>query len=388
MATKKFILQGFTLNTHLDAVKRLFDVPDIERVILSVAFINERGVDLIAPQLEAVADKVTVYAGIRNDITSLQSLDRLLKLGVTLYTVDTGARHLLFHPKLYFSRGAGQSRLIIGSANLTVSGLNNNIEAGVAIDLDLGVSDDKDFADTVEGQLSDLPGSYPLNVLKATSSDQLRGYKDGGLLRDEDVAVPPHPTGIAQPSGSDTVPRIQLKVSKLPSKRPTGNMTVSAPKKPMATKAGVSNPIAPEFDVVWESKGLTERDLNIPKGVNTHVTGSINLDKGLLDAPVDHRHYFRDKVFGGLNWSVKSSTVDEAYATFQLVIKGVSYGEFELRVAHSTSTTSTSYLQNNAMTRLSWGAGREHVARADLIGRTLILHREATRPNYFLIEID
>ena len=39
MAKKEFILQGFTAKTHREAIVRLFDVPNIERVIVSVAFV-------------------------------------------------------------------------------------------------------------------------------------------------------------------------------------------------------------------------------------------------------------------------------------------------------------------------------------------------------------
>jgi hypothetical protein len=51
-----------------------------------------------------------------------------------------------------------------------------------------------------------------------------------------------------------------------------------------------------ELELVWESKPLTRRDLTIPEAKNTHATGSINLDKGLLPEEVDHRHYFRSEV--------------------------------------------------------------------------------------------
>src|ERR1700730_9098978 len=101
MGKRKFILQGFTPRTHIQAVRRLFEVADMERVILSVAFANEGGVELVAEQIEPVGDKVTAFVGIRNAITSRQGLIRLLELGVNLFVVDTGSPNILFHPKLY-----------------------------------------------------------------------------------------------------------------------------------------------------------------------------------------------------------------------------------------------------------------------------------------------
>ena len=143
-----------------------------------------------------------------------------------------------------------------------------------------------------------------------------------------------------------------------------------------------------EYELVWESKPLTRRDLTIPDVEGTYATGSVNLDKGLLPKEVDHRHYFRDDVFPSLLWGTRSKTVDEAYAKFQLVLKGISYGEFDLAIRHTTSTKSRAYQQSNAMTRLSWGPMRDYVAQPDLIGRTLALFRDKVDPTRFVLEID
>ncbi len=137
MAKKNFILQGFTPKTHARAVRELFDVPDIKRVILSVAFVSESGVQQIEAALRAHAAYVTVFAGVRNDITSHQGLTLLHGIGVKLYTVDTGSRMVIFHPKLYLVRGKTRARFVVGSANLTLGGLNNNIEAGMLLDFNL-----------------------------------------------------------------------------------------------------------------------------------------------------------------------------------------------------------------------------------------------------------
>ena len=80
--------------------------------------------------------------------------------------------------------------------------------------------------------------------------------------------------------------------------------------------------------------------------------------------------------------------MDETHAKFRLVVKNIDYGEFNLRIAYTTSTTSTAYVQRNAMTRLSWGDVRQFIAKADLIGRTLKLYRDVADPTRFVLEID
>ena len=69
MIKRKFILQGLTSNTHVDAIKRIFEVPEIQQVILSVAFINEEGVILLENEIRLFSNKTKVFSGIRNDIT-------------------------------------------------------------------------------------------------------------------------------------------------------------------------------------------------------------------------------------------------------------------------------------------------------------------------------
>lgn len=396
MAKKEFIFQGFNPKTHQGAVQRLLDCPDIQHVIFSVAFINESGVALLAPEIKKHAGKVTVFAGIRNDITSRQGLEHLLKIGAKLYVVDTGARHILFHPKIYFARGSKESRLVIGSANFTAGGLNNNIEAGIAFDLDLAVVTDKALADSIDNEFSVLLKKYPEHIIEVTSEKQLQDFQDSGRLLDEAAVAPPRPVTPAIISKADGLPRIKLEVKaiirsvsrnllpKAPKKeKPVAEKTVDVPAK-IETASTISTP-----ELVWESKPLTERDLTIPSGENTHATGSINLDKGLLAEDIDHRHYFREEIFESLTWEpAKTVTVEEAYAKFQLVVKGINYGEFDLRIGHTKGTESAAYKQNNAMTRLSWGPVGKYIAKQDLIGRTLSLYRSAEDPTKFMIEID
>lgn len=402
MANKSFILQGFTARTHKAAIDDLFDVADVQRVIVSVAFVNLGGVELLGEKLQAHQGKTTAYIGIRNDITTIQGARRLLDLGVALYTVDTGTRRVIYHPKIYLVRGAQHAKLIVGSANLTPGGLNNNIEAGIVIECDLGNPTDRALAESIEASFDAAQTEHPDNITQITTTAQLDAQHAIGLLLDEMAASPPRPSSSGTSPSNDITPRIKLKIAPIFS-------SITAAKraaKKAATKAAAISVIkgkaapaqqeeeqAPtegvELELVWQSKELTRRDLNIPEeGRNTNPTGSINLDKGRLPEDVDHRHYFREEVFDSLDWSPSTSTVDEAFARFQLVVRGVDYGAFDLRIAHTTSTNTRSYEQRNAMTRLSWGLARDRVANPTLIGGRLSLYRDKANPKRFLLEID
>lgn len=404
MAKKEFILQGFTAKTHRAAIVGLFDVPDIERVIVSVAFVNKSGVELLEAQLKKHSAKTKAFIGIRNDVTSTQGAKHLLDLGVCLFLVDTGSRSVLFHPKLYLVKGAASARLVIGSANLTIGGLNNNIEAGFVIELDLNNADEKALVEGIEKEFDALAKDYPDHVIPVAKAADLDALQFAGRLIDEISTSLPKPASAATTPTGDTLPRIRLKVAPLrralaaakkAAAKPATPPPVAIEAAPAATKKAAAAAPVPQpalgvqYELVWESKELTRRDLNIPDGRNTNSTGSISLDKGLLSQEVDHRHYFRDEIFPDLAWRMSNTpTVEEAYARFQLVLKGISYGEFDLRVAHTKGKTSAAYLQHNAMTRLSWGPLRDYVGREDLLGRTLTLYRDRANPKRFVLEID
>lgn len=398
MAKREFILQGFTTRTHKDAIAQLFEVPKVQRVIVSVAFVTRSGVELLEEQLRKHAANTTAFIGIRNDITSTQGAKLLLDVGTSLHVVDTGSRAVLFHPKLYMVKGATAARVIIGSANLTIGGLNNNVEAGIAMELDLSVEDERTVVESIEREFDALATEYPQHVNVITAAAQVDDLQSRGLLVDEMATSPPKPNNSSSAPSDDTVPRIKLKVT--PLRRKLAAAKKAAAKQPAAppatkkkTKKGASVTPPPAtgvaYELVWESKPLTRRDLNIPDGDNTNSTGSISLDKGLLPADVDHRHYFREIIFSALSWKPgRTDTVEEAYTKFQLILKGVSYGVFDLRVAHTKGTDSAAYKQNNAMTRLSWGPTRDYVGSEDLLGRNLSLFRDKADPSSFVLEID
>jgi HKD family nuclease len=238
MATLEFILQGFTARTHLDALQRLFELPDIQRVLVSVAFVTQGGVERIEEQLIVHTSHTTVFAGIRNDTTTYQGLARLHSIVGQLHTVDTGSRTIMFHPKLYLVRGRERARLLVGSANLTLSGLNNNIEAGMLLDLDLASADYKELIDNIEMLFDSSVSEYPDHIVKVGCIADLDQLLAANRLVDEVKATRTQDTPdltVTSEQGDDEheidgdnegsgLPRIRLKVRTLQGslRRPKG----------------------------------------------------------------------------------------------------------------------------------------------------------------------
>ena len=155
MAKLDFLLQAVTDRFHADELRKLLSQQDWKRVLGSVAFVLKDGVESVAPQLKVLAKVSTFFVGIRNDITSMQAIKRLLELDVQVYAVDTGTRSIIFHPKLFLGEGKSDATVLIGSANMTFSGLHNNVEAGAILKLDLAVADEKRFVDDMVKTFTD-----------------------------------------------------------------------------------------------------------------------------------------------------------------------------------------------------------------------------------------
>jgi phosphatidylserine/phosphatidylglycerophosphate/cardiolipin synthase-like enzyme len=108
---------------------------DADEAYLCVAFAHERGVRLIAKELEELRERrrrvrmlvTTVFdrGGTTGDALAVA---RGLGVDVRIHNHAGGT----FHPKLYLGGAARESRAVIGSANLT-AGLACNVEVAVAL---------------------------------------------------------------------------------------------------------------------------------------------------------------------------------------------------------------------------------------------------------------
>jgi HKD family nuclease len=102
---------------------------DADEALLCVAFLNQKGVHLLEPQLTALGGRCRVV------VTSVFSepapaLAQLTRWGNEVRVLNPRAG--TFHPKLYLSAHGADVHAFIGSANLT-SGLLTNIELGVML---------------------------------------------------------------------------------------------------------------------------------------------------------------------------------------------------------------------------------------------------------------
>ena len=397
----KFILQGITSDNHLDEIVETISIPEISRIIISVAFLNQRGFALLSDIIKPNADKAIVLAGIRNGITSAQGLLSCIECGCKTYAVDTGSKSVIFHPKIYFGRNTKKAQLVLGSANLTVGGLNSNIEAGIKIEIDLSAPKDAAFVADLEAKITGIITEFPDHVFEVSSDEVVKTFLAAGRLIDERFTSVPSLGASSRNRDLDTVPKIKIKKKELilASIFPIQKKVASDPSEEMAIEQQYMVPV-PEFlnttltdkvELVWQSNPLTRRPLNIPTGTTTHSTGSMFFTKGQA-TDIDQRHYFREEIFGALDWQNDIASgkehLERSKGKFCIVIKGVSYGVFEMSLTHDSRTESVTYAQKNSVTQLHWGEVKRLVAHEDLLGCTMSLYRDRGQRGLFILEID
>jgi HKD family nuclease len=393
MAQITFILQAVTTANHAESIRKLLGLPMPTQIIVSVAYVKDSGLKALEEAIKPYSKITKFFVGIRNDVTSIQAIKRLLAMNVELYAVDTGSRKTIYHPKLYFAKNAEQANVIIGSANLTFGGLHNNIEASTIIQLDLSNAADNKFSEEVTNAFLEMLKKHPQHVFLIKDEEQADELFNSGRLADEDIVPAPYIASGVKKGERDNLPAMKL-TKVLPP-----HMKGALVKPVVAEKTIETEHVEPEPvesihktetvpKLVWESKELTRRSLCIPTGKNTNQTGSIGLGKGMFE--INPRTYFRNTVFVDLDWSVdvKRPNWERAWAKFELVIKGINYGDFDLKLSHLLDTASETYAQRNHVTQIHWEDAKKYVAKEDLLNRKLYLYRKDTHPPMFMIEID
>jgi hypothetical protein len=241
------------------------------------------------------------------------------------------------------------------------------------MELDLTIEDDAKFLADITDAFDSLIDNYPEHVFRIRDSNHADQLFDQGRLADEQVIPPPSTGSTIKTGPGDPLRPMKLNLKPKPKSKikprvhpsvelPGGGILIPGP------------PVTPAISkLIWVSTPLKRRDLNIPTAAGTNPTGSMGWTKGTFET-VDQRHYFREEVFEALQWNPDPRPnrrhLERASANFELIIKGVNYGNFNLRLSHSTDRTSVGYQQNNFMTQIHWGDAREHVAKSDLLGRT------------------
>jgi HKD family nuclease len=178
--------------------------------------------------------RLELVVGVDLQGTSVEALEGLLACGGpnAVFSVFHNPGGPTFHPKVYRFTRAKESRLYVGSGNLTQGGLYSNYEAGLVVNLDRSLAE----ADALFVQSEALfdqwqkPGVATVASLSASLIKELR---DAGLIVNETTLV----AATAKSGAGSAAGAVPLKSFKV---APTPAPPQVSPPAPLASIAGSS----------------------------------------------------------------------------------------------------------------------------------------------------
>ena len=391
----KYLGQGFEPESN-DSVgnylKRFIDDQTYSSIFIISAFASASAVKLLSQWIDASNRQKSNYSivvGIDQEGTSKSALEELVNLQVNSY-VFFQKESPIFHPKIYLFEGQTQKVIIIGSSNLTGNGLFCNVESSILFQFDSNDPQGNSLLNDIKTYFSSIFNYSDPNLYVLTNAliDQL--VLDGLVPTNNSWKQKYKKTTNAVQGSTPHLTIPKRKTAKMPSAL-KGKYRTDPGVADLVDEVGISQNEDylqdPNYLLVWTSKPLTERDLNIHRTKDTHLTGSMTLSKGLTTG-IDQRHYFYNNVFQNLKWTPKKSNAHILTTTcdFDFVIDGTNYGQYNLEITHNSDTTSASYQQKNSMTHLKWGTAKPLVSRRTLLGKTLYLLKNINSLS-FVIEI-
>ena len=282
----KFIGQG--LDPESDVTAGNFIIDSLESDNYNsfhafVAFVSTGGLKNIIDEMlafKAAGGEIKLYLGVNLNATSKEALEKLLEHEIESYVVYS-PNNIIYHPKIYAFKGDNTTRAIIGSSNLTESGLFQNIEASICVDFE---SDDENGSEF----LSDIYDHFNAIINHEHPSCQLLTQEVLEILLESNVVLPEEVGRAKSNKINKEFGQKETKVNtrllalfgKVKAKRPPKGFRKTVVKKELLAEA-VTN----EVKVVDETTELTAGSMWIETGLMTGGSRNI-LDlskKGKLD---------------------------------------------------------------------------------------------------------
>ena len=322
------------------------------------AFASETGIGILSEKLKKASGFATVnmIIGVNQKATSKEALEMIVSLPVNGYVFYFG-KSPIFHPKIYLFEGDKQSHLIIGSSNLTGSGLFSNVETSTYITLDSTSESDLQTIQDLKGYFKGLfefddPNLQPLNAeliaelvkdkVVPTEKERNKAY---GELNAEKRELGGVLSKLFPQRKTSSVPNVKQKTRK---------------RKAVGDQSTDSNSQAAQIQIkelLWEKKRLTQSDAQqVPTG--TAVTANVKLSQARFkykNELINHLIYFRDFVFHDLEWEQtqpNNTEHEEATCLFEVEILRENLGQHAFKISHDPKREAN---QGNTTTWLHWG---------------------------------
>ena len=144
----KFIGQGLSSQSDKpagDVINEILERSEFKEFSAFVAFASAGGIAQILPSLKRFMEregKVRLFVGVNLHATSKEALELLIAEKIPSYIVFSPNK-VIYHPKVYTFEGTAQYFIIVGSSNLTTSGLYQSVEASLCVENNYDINDDE-----------------------------------------------------------------------------------------------------------------------------------------------------------------------------------------------------------------------------------------------------
>ena len=325
-----------------------------EELRIMVAYAKEAPLKKLTSTIESwksEGKRIDAVFGIDQQGTSLEALRIASDLFDSVRIFHQAGFTHTFHPKLYFFQGEEEGSAYIGSNNLTTGGTETNFECGVQIDLHS--SEDADFIKRIEEVWRET-----CDYTRELNEELLSNLEDADLVVSEDKAnkeLGEKYDAVSRGESQASIPqfpRVDIQSARASPRKKKQNDDSPATRISAADQAEF-NQIEDAGLLEWRKRNLKSRDAQRP-GVNTNPSGVITLvqdyfkdDKGNR---IDKTTYFRNDVFGELNWWEEDGK-EITNAQFRVWVGGTYLDTYTLRISHKIEWESG---QDNYTTAIHW----------------------------------
>lgn len=305
----KFIGQGLDPESNITAGNFIIDSLKSENYSsfnAFIAFVSTGGLKNIIDEMLAFKEaggEIKLYLGVNLNATSKEALEKLLEHQIESYVVYS-PNNIIYHPKIYAFEGDETTRAIIGSSNLTESGLFQNIEASVCVDFE---SDDENGS----AFLADIYDHFNAIINQEHPSCQLLTQEVLEILIESNVVLPEAASRAKSNKINKEFGQKEAKVNtrlldlfgKVKAKRPPKGFRKTVIKKELIAEEETN-----EVNIVDETTELAAGSMWIETGLMTG--GSRNILDLSKSGRLNGENKFGSVEYFGINPSEYESTKD------------------------------------------------------------------------------
>lgn len=353
------------------------------------AFASQAGIRGLALHINTAKKQIkniTIVVGIDQKGTSMEALEELLSLKIHSFIFYQPAISI-FHPKIYLFEGENKSELIIGSSNPTSQGLFTNVETSLLISIDQSIASERKILEQLKDYFKSIFDLSDPNLQRISRSLISKLVKANIVPTEQErKASQDKSTQGQREEISEIISKFfpRRETAKIPSEfRGTRKKALT----PEATKSSKTVPSV-QGKLVWTRKKLPASSVQIGSS-GTNPTGGLRLvqaDFIINGRKIDQTSYFRNTLFGKFVWKqIRSDPyVESVIVPFEITIKGVFFGIFNLEIRHKPSGEAG---QHNYTTSISWGELSEAIRKSNLTGSRLDMYAPNQKGNPFQIII-